>query len=43
MCVRSDEAFDFVGEETRFEQRIENCVLRYQFISNCVSDRLCQS
>ena len=43
MRVGSDEAFDFVGEETRFEQRIENCVLRYQFISDRVSDRLGQS
>lgn len=41
--VGSDEAFDFAGEETGFEQRIENCVLRNQFISHRVADRLRQS
>ena len=43
MRVGSDEALDFVGKETRFEQRIENRVLRYQFIAHRISDRLRQS
>ena len=43
MRVRVNKAFDFIGEETRFEQRVENCVLGYQFISHRVSDRLRQS
>ena len=40
--VGSDEASDFIGEETRFEQRIENGVLRYQLIAHRVADRLRQ-
>ena len=42
ICVRVDEALNFSIEESGFKERVENRLLRNEFITNRVADRLGQ-